>query len=58
MTLIGEPFATVWLWTGATTFTSPDGTTPYEFDYLLTIDGLYAVAIGSSTWSQVKGLYR
>jgi hypothetical protein len=58
MTITGEPFATVWLWTGATTFTSPDGSTPYEFRYLLTIEGLGVVATESSTWSQVKGLYR
>ena len=60
MTITGDPLTTVWLWTGATTFNSPDGTTPYEYDYVLWLSGLEpgVVATESSTWSQVKGLYR
>jgi len=60
MTVIGEPFATVWLWTGPTEFASPDGTTPYEYDYIIWLSGLApgTVANESATWSGVKTLFR
>jgi len=60
MTITGEPLTTVWLWTGATTFNSPDGTTPYEYDYIIWLSGLEpgVVATESRSWTGVKALYR
>ena len=59
MTITGEPGATVWIWAGPVMFESPDGTTPYEFDYVLELTGLApgTVATETRTWGSLKGLF-
>jgi len=59
MTVTGEPFSTVWLWTGPTTFASPVGSTPFEFDYTIWFSGLApeVVATEPVTWSGVRALF-
>ncbi len=59
MVVTGVPHTTVWLWTGAVTFTSPDGTTPYEFDYTVMLSGLEAdvVAVQGRSWSTIKSIF-
>jgi hypothetical protein len=56
MTIYGEAGSVVWVWTGPTAFDSPDGTYPYEFDYVLHLN--LPVAVEDHSWSQVKGLFR
>jgi hypothetical protein len=60
MDVTGTPGEVIWLWTGATTFTPPNGgNTPYEFPYELRLSGLMpVVAVEATTWSAVKSLYR
>ncbi len=65
MTVTGEPGATVWIWTGPTTFEpptwmDPDGDGGAEFDYVLWLTGLESgpVAVETRTLSQVRALYR
>jgi hypothetical protein len=61
MTITGEPFATVWLYTRPPTFAPPGGvTTPYEYDYIVWLSGLEPgpVAVESRSWTGVKSLYR
>ena len=59
LTITGEPFTTVWFWTGATEWGPPDSSTPYEFDYILWLSGLApgTVATEARTWGEVKGLF-
>ena len=56
MTIVGDPGSTVWFWVGPTTFTSPDGSFPYEFDYVLWLN-LDVVATENHSWSEVKALF-
>ena len=58
MTVFGAPGSVVFLWAGSTNYTNPGDVQGNMYDYILTIDGLEGSATESSTWSQVKGLYR
>jgi hypothetical protein len=58
MTVFGAPNTMVYLWAGSANFANPGDVIGNMYDYLLSIDGLAGVANESSTWSQVKGLYR
>ncbi len=65
LTVTGEPGATVWIWTGPTTFEpppwlDPDGDFVAEFSYVLWLSGLESgpVAVETRTLGQVRALYR
>ncbi|MEZ4389014.1 MAG: hypothetical protein R3D98_15820 [Candidatus Krumholzibacteriia bacterium] len=52
LTITGEPFSTVWIWVGPTTFDG-DG----EYDYILRLEPEDPVAGAAQSWSAVKGLF-
>jgi hypothetical protein len=66
MTITGGHNATHWFWVGPTVYSSPDGTTTY--DYVVWFQGLaqphhsapclWPVAVETMTWGEVKALYR
>ena len=65
MTVVGEPGAEVWLWTGPQAFyppvwLDPDGDGVAEFAYVLWISGLESgpVATETRSWTGVKSLYQ
>ena len=58
MTIFGAPGSIVFPWAGSANFENPGDVQGNMYDYILTIDGLDGSATESSTWSQVKGLYR
>ncbi len=59
MDVVGAPGEVIWLWTGPTTFSSPTGENPYEFDYDLNLTGLEPViATEAVAWGAIKSLYR
>jgi hypothetical protein len=59
MDVVGAPGEVIWLWTGPTTFISPTGENPYEFDYDLNLTGLEpVVATEAASWGSLKSLYR
>jgi hypothetical protein len=66
LTVTGQPGATVWLWTGPTTFEPPDGSELLEYGYVLWMTGLASSGLTGvfdggdvepTTWSDVKSLY-
>lgn len=59
LTIVGAPDASVWLWVGPTTFSSPSGD-PDEYDYLLLLSGLAPGPVASErvTWSTIRALFR
>jgi len=57
-TIFGTPGEVVFLYVISANFSNPGDVPGNEYLYLLTIDGLEGSATESSTWSQVKGLYR
>jgi len=56
MTITGDAGATVWIWVGPTSFSSPDGSDVYEFDYTLWLN-LEPVAVEEHSWTGVKALF-
>ena len=56
LTIVGDPGSTVWFWVGPDSFQSPDGSSPYEFDYTLWLN-LDTVATENHSWSAVKALF-
>ncbi|MCP4293179.1 MAG: hypothetical protein GY780_15250 [bacterium] len=60
MVLSGEPGSSVWLWVGPTLYSSPYYHPGNEYDYQLTLDGLYSgtVATENVTWDRLRAYYR
>lgn len=56
MTITGAPYSRKWIWVGPMVFMSPDGTR--EYDYLLSIHGLWGVPTAPTTWGTMKALFR
>ena len=58
MAMLGVPGHTKWVVVLPTTFTSPTGEYPYEYDYVLHFAGLpAAVATERTSWSTIKALF-
>jgi hypothetical protein len=57
MYLSGTPGTTIWLWFGPTTFTAPDGSDVYEYDYWIHFDH-WPSATESHTWSDIRAMFR
>ncbi|MBD3221287.1 hypothetical protein GF314_08580 [bacterium] len=55
--LTGTPGSTVWLWFGPTTFSAPDGSDVYEYDYWIHF-GWFPSATENQSWSEIKALFR
>ncbi len=56
MIVTGTPGSTVWFWVGPTTFSSPDGSDVFEYDYLINVSG--TVATENHSLSSVKSLFK
>jgi hypothetical protein len=59
-TFAAAPGGVFWLFVGPTTFSAPDGSHPYEYDYVVHFSGLQpgTVVVETRNWSAVKGLFR
>ncbi len=57
MVILGEPESIVWFWVGPTTFSSPDGSDVYEYDYWIHF-GTWPTATENHSWTGVKSLFR
>jgi hypothetical protein len=57
ITIFAAPMEVVFLWAGSANFANPGDVPGNEYLYVMDISGLHT-ATESSTWSQVKGLYR
>jgi len=58
MIITGAPGSVVFPYVSSANFSNPGDVEGNMYDYVLTLDGLAGSATESSTWSQVKGLYR
>lgn len=58
-TIVAPPSGIVWYWIGPTVFTAPDGSHPYEYDYVVHFVGLQPAPVANEavSWSAVKGLF-
>ena len=56
MVITGPPGSEVWFWVGPTTFSSPDGSDVYEYDYVLMNYTIWD-AVEQHTLSEVKALF-